>query len=221
MKSSLIPRRLVLAGGFGAVAAAGAFGGQWLGRVRSAAEADPVVGRDGLFRDPDAPVLGNPKGTLPLAEFFDYRCPFCRRMHPLLQRLLAEDHDIRFIAKEWPIFGGPSVTAARVALAANWQGRFAPVHDALFKSAGALDDAKIRAAVEKAGADTARLDRDLSTRSADLDTMLARVSGQARALGLQGTPGFVIGSYLVPGALSYDDLLKVVSDARAKLKSAR
>ncbi|MEO8715202.1 MAG: DsbA family protein [Acetobacteraceae bacterium] len=134
-------------------------------------------------------------------------------------RLLAEAHDVRFISKEWPIFGGVSVAAARFAMAANWQGKFAAVHNAFLETLGGLDDVEFRAVAAKAGLDMARLHRDLSTRSADLDAMLALVSAQAHALGLQGTPGFVIGSYLVPGALSYDDLLQVVSDARAKLKS--
>ncbi|MDT7953298.1 MAG: DsbA family protein [Acetobacteraceae bacterium] len=221
MKWNPIPRRLALTGGFSAVAAAGAFGGRWLGQSRMGARAATYLNREALFQDPEDPVIGNPLGALPLAEFFDYRCPYCHKMHPLLQRLLQEDHDIRFVAKEWPIFGGPSVTAARTALAANWQGKFAPVHDAFFEATGGLDDTKVRGAAEKAGMDMARLDHDLSTRSAKLDAMLGRVSVQARALALQGTPGFVIGSYLVPGALSYDDLLKVVSDARAKLKSAQ
>jgi protein-disulfide isomerase len=220
MKLRPIPRRLALAGGFGTVAAAGAFGGRWLGQSRTAAAAGMSLDRDTLFHDPEDPVIGNPMSALPIAEFFDYRCPFCHKMHPLLQRLLAEDHGVRFIAKEWPIFGGPSVTAARFAVAASWQGKFAAVHDAFFETVAELDDAKIRSAAEKAGVEMDRLRRDLSTRSVDLDAMLALVSAQAHALGLQGTPGFVIGSYLVPGALSYDDLLQVVSDARAKLKSA-
>ena len=204
----------------GAVAA-GVFAGQWLGRTPGTARAATAIAGAPLFNDPDAPVLGNPHGILPMAEFFDYRCPFCRRMHPLVRRLLAEEPDIRFIAKEWPVFGGPSITAARVALAANWQGRFAAVNDALFASAGALDDAAIRAAAVAAGVDMARLDSDLATRSAALQTMLGNVAEQAASLGLQGTPGFVIGSYLVPGALPFADLRRVVAEARAKLQPAR
>ena len=172
-----------------------------------------------MFADPDAPVLGNPHGTLPIAEFFDYRCPFCRRMDPLIGRLLRENPDFRYVAKEWPVFGGPSTTAARVALAANWQGRFAAVNNALFATSG-LDEARTRAAAQGAGVDMVRLDRDLLTRSADLERMLGRVSEQAASLALQGTPGFVIGTYLVPGALSYDDLRNLVAKARAKLQSA-
>lgn len=204
-----------------AVAAGGIVAGQWLGRSTSPAQAATAIADAPLFNDPDTPVLGNPLGTLPVAEFFDYRCPYCRRMHPLIARLLADEHDVRYVAKEWPVFGGPSITAARVALAANWQGKFAAVNDALFTSIGALDDANIRATTAAAGVDMARLDRDLSARGTALDRMLGRVAEQAASLGLQGTPGFVIGRYLVPGALSYDDLRKVVAQARANLQAAR
>jgi protein-disulfide isomerase len=217
MRLRPISRRLALGGGIGAVVVTGSAVGQLLAQPRAAAAADIPVDADALFHDPEDPVIGNSAGTLPLVEFFDYRCPFCRRMHPLLQRLLTEDHGIRFIAKEWPIFGGPSVTAARIALAANWQGKFKPVHDALFE-AGPLDDQRIRGVAEKAGVDMVRLQRNLSARSDELDRALADVAGQARSLGLQGTPGFVIGSYFVPSALSYGELVKVVADARAEQK---
>ena len=222
MTHRLISRRLALSAGLGGVAAAGGLGAGGLGRAAFAAGATaPGPGAaDLLFHDPEFPVLGNKLGTLSIAEFFDYRCPYCHQMEPRLRRLLAADQGIRLVAKEWPVFGGPSVTAARVALAANWQGRFAAVHEALFQAPAPLDEAKIRAAAQGAGVDMARLDRDLSHRSADLDRILARVAAEAAALKLEGTPGFVVGMYLVPGALSYEDLLKVVADARAKMKAA-
>ncbi len=216
MTSTPLPRRRALVAGAATLAAAGILGGPWPRPAHAAAATpdDPA-----LFHDPGSPVLGNPRGSLPMAEFFDYRCPYCRMMYPRLRRLLAEDHDIRLIAKEWPIFGGPSVTAARVALAANLQGRYQPVHDALFSTTEALDEATIRALAQTAGVDMARLDHDLAARRADIDHILAQVSAQAHALGLGGTPGFVIGPYLVPGALSDADLRKVVSAARAKLRA--
>jgi len=222
MISKRLSRRLVVSAGLGAAAAAAvAFGVRWPDRAEATTKAKTQRGGRTLFHDPDAPVLGNPSGTLTMVEFFDYRCPYCRKMHPLLQRLLAEDHGIRFLAKEWPVFGGVSVTAAKVALAANWQGKFEPVNDALFNAPGRLDDAKVRAAAKQAGADMKRLDHDLSTRDADLEHILDENSLQAHVLGLQGTPGFVIGHYLVPGAISYDDLVKVVAQARSKQHAAK
>jgi protein-disulfide isomerase len=67
-----------------------------------------------------------------VVEFFDYRCPCCRIMEPRLHELLTEDPSVRLVLKDWPIFGGMSVYAAQVAIAAGWQGKYAPVHDALF-----------------------------------------------------------------------------------------
>ena len=139
-------------------------------------------------------------------------------MHPLIARLLKENPDIRYLAKEWPVFGGRSIIAARVALAANWQGQFAAANDTLFAAVAPLDEQRIDAAARAAGVDMARMQHDLWSRDAELQNMLGRVAVKAASLGLQGTPGFVIGTYLVPGALSYDDLRKVVADVRAKLQ---
>lgn len=221
MGQRFMRRRAALLGGLGAVAAMGVAGSQWLAHAQGSPRAGTQVNPNTIFRDPGDPVLGNPNGSLTIAEFFDYRCPFCVRMHPLLNRLLQEDRDIRLVIKEWPVFGGASVTAAKVALAANWQGRFVPVHEALFEHGRALDEAKVRAAAEKAGMDMARLDSDLSGRATDLQASLGRVSMQANALGLQGTPAYVVGPYLVPGAMTYDTLLQVVADARTKERQQR
>jgi protein-disulfide isomerase len=211
-----ISRRATLGAAVAGIGATGALAGHWLALTPRALAAPAEITDAFLFADPESPVLGNPNGSLPIAEFFDYRCPFCRRMHPLIQRLLAEEHDIRFVAKEWPLLGGASIPAAKLALAAKWQGKFAAVNDALFNVAG-LDVQKMRAAATSAGLDLERLDRDLSARDADLEGMLGDVALQAASLGLQGTPGFVIGRYLVPGAVSERDLRELVAKARAGL----
>ena len=147
-----VSRRLTIAAALASVGVAGSVAGRWLGRTQGGARAAGITKPDtDLFSDPNAPVLGNPAGQVPIAEFFDYRCPYCRRMHPAISRLLEADHDIRFVAKNWPILGPVSVTAARVALAANWQGRFAAVDGALFTMPGKLDAAKVRDAAASAG----------------------------------------------------------------------
>ena len=209
-----ISRRAALGAAVAGIGDTGAFAGHWLAQTQRALAAPAEVEDAFLFTDPDSPVLGNPNGTLPIAEFFDYRCPFCRRMHPLISRLIAEEHDVRFVAKEWPLLGGVSIPAAKVALAAKWQGKFAAVNDALF-STPRLDEQNVRAAATAAGVDLAQLHRDLSARDADLQGMLGDVALQAASLGLQGTPGFVIGGYLVPGALDERDLRALVAKARA------
>ncbi len=171
--------------------------------------------------DPGSPVLGNPRGTTTVVEFFDYRCPYCRLMQPKLQGLLADDRQIRLVLKEWPVFGGPSVEAARVALASAWQGKYGAVHEALFATPLPLDHTAIRQAVRQAGVDMDRLDRDMAERGGELDAMLARNRAAAHALGLQGTPGFVIGAAVVPGALPLDDLMGEIAAARAKAGAVR
>lgn len=160
--------------------------------------------------DPNAPVAGNPLGSVTVSEFFDYRCPYCRMMQPTLATLVAKDKRVRLVAKEWPIFGGSSVIAARVALAAQWQGKYAAVHDALFKLPRTMDEASIRKAAVSAGVDMTRLDRDLTSRGNEIDAELATVDREARSLGFQGTPGFVIGTSIAPGAIpatALDDMV--------------
>lgn len=180
----------------------------------SAARID-AAGQHGLD-GPGSPVLGNPRGNTTVVEFFDYRCPYCRLMQPKLQELLAGDPQIRLVMKEWPVFGGPSIEAARVALASAWQGKYAAVHEALFAAPMPLDTASIRQAARQAGVDMDRLDRDMAARGGELDRMLADNQAAAHALRLQGTPTFVIGATVVPGALSLDDLKGVIASARAK-----
>jgi protein-disulfide isomerase len=185
------------------------------GTVGAAAAANnaSALAKD-LFHDPDSPVAGNLDGTVAAVEFFDYRCPYCRIMEPRLQELLAQDKSVRLVLKDWPIFGGVSVYAAQVAIAAGWQGKYLPVHTALFGLPRTMDRDAVRDAARKVGVDLARLDRDLSGRSAEIERILGRTDVEARMLQLQGTPGFVIGRSLVPGALSLEDLEHLVAKAK-------
>jgi protein-disulfide isomerase len=178
----------------------------------SAATVPQAVARS-IGSDPDAPVTGNPLGSVTVSEFFDYRCPYCRMMQPTLAALLAKDKRVRLVAKEWPIFGGPSVTAARIALAARWQGKYAAVHEALFQLPRTMDEESIRAAAASAGVDMGRLDRDLASRGKEIDAELATVDREARAVGFQGTPGFVIGTLIAPGAIPAAGLDDMVNRA--------
>lgn len=176
----------------------------------SAATLPPAIAKS-IGSDPNASVTGNPLGSVTVSEFFDYRCPYCRMMQPTLDALVTKDRRVRLVAKEWPIFGGPSVTAARVALAAGWQGKYAAVHKILFTLPRAMDEASIRTAAASVGVDMVRLDRDLASRSREIDAELATVDREARSLGFQGTPGFVIGISIAPGAISAAALDDMVS----------
>jgi len=179
-----------------------------------------VLGEKAVLYDPDVPVLGNPKGDISIVEYFDYQCPYCRKLHPDLMRLVAEDGKIRLVLKDWPILTQQSQVAARLALAARYQSRYAETHAALMEISGRLDQDKIRAAAVKAGLDLDKVDADAKTRGAEIDAVLARNGAQADALGLTGTPGLLVGPFKVPG-LGYDDLKKVVAEARARARGAR
>ena len=179
----------------------------------ASAAALPTPIAQAIGTDAAAPTEGNPLGAVTVAEFFDYRCPYCRIMEPRIAALIARDHRVRLVLKEWPIFGGPSVTAARIALAASWQGKFAAVHQAFFNLPRTMDEAAIRAAAAVAGVDMARLDSDMASRGGEIDAELARADKEAHAIGLQGTPGLVIGTLIAPGALPPEELDKLVSRA--------
>ncbi len=166
-----------------------------------------------IQNDPNAPVVGNEAGAVTVVEFFDYRCPYCRILQPALETLVAKDRRVRLVLKEWPIFGGASVAAARVALAAQWQGKYPAVHKALFGLPRTMDAAAIRQAALEAGADMAQLDRDLAAHRGEIDVELIRVAGEAHALGFQGTPGLVVGTMAVPGTLTATELGRLVDQA--------
>lgn len=170
----------------------------------------------GLQDGRDTPQAGNPMGAVTIVEFFDYRCPYCRIMQPRLEALAAKDKRVRILFKDWPIFGGVSVSAARVALAAQFQGKYLAVQKALFALPRTMDEAALRDAVAGAGVDMAQLDRDLAVRSAVIDAELARTDGEARAIGFQGTPGLVLGAMAMPGALTDVELQKLVNQAAAQ-----
>ena len=188
--------------------------------MAQAAKEEPNLNERAVPHDPDVPVLGNPKGDVTIVEFFDYQCPYCRKLHPDLMRLMAEDGKIRLVLKDWPILTQHSQVAARLALAARYQGRYAETHAALMETSGRLDQEKIRAAAVNAGLDLEKVDADVKTRGAEIEAVLARNAVQADALHLTGTPGLLIGPFKVPG-LGYDDLKKVVAEARARSVSAR
>jgi protein-disulfide isomerase len=165
-----------------------------------------------LVDDPDTPILGNPNGDVTLVEFFDYRCPYCRQMDPLLQNLVRDDPALRIVQKQYPILGPQSVFAARVALAANKQGKYRQFHDALMAKKPNLDEAGVFSAAETIGLDLARLKIDMA--SSEVDAEILKNARIAKELRLTGTPAFIVGSELIPGGTDLETLKAVVEDAR-------
>lgn len=167
---------------------------------------------DALFRDPGDPALGPDRAAVTLVEFTDYRCPYCRRMHPVVAELLRREPGLRVVVKEIPILGPASVLAARAALAAHAQGRFPAFHDALMRLRGEPDEAALLQLAAETGLDPVRLQRDMTseavTRRLNANLQLAQM------LGIQGTPAYVVGETLLPGAVPLERLREAVAAAR-------
>lgn len=177
---------------------------------------EPEQGPDVLVHGASAVVLGNPRGDVTVVEFFDYQCPVCRRVHPAVKQLAADDTSVRIVHKHWPVFGAASIYASKLALAARWQERYEEVHDAFMAIRGRLDEEKLRQAAMAAGLDLARAERDLKERGDEINAAFREAQLHAAMLQLQGTPGFVIGRYLVPGGLDLSGMKKIVADVRAE-----
>jgi protein-disulfide isomerase len=168
--------------------------------------------RNDILGDPGSPVGWNLDGDVTIVEFFDYRCPYCRAVAPRLAELKKEDRGIRYVYKEWPILGPVSKVAARAALAAWKQGRYEEFHEALMTYPGQLTEKGVFKTAERLGLDVGRLREDME--SPEVAQSLARTKELASALGITGTPAFVIGDALVPGAVSLDQLKSYVRRAR-------
>jgi len=182
---------------------------------------DDILSRDSVLRDPDVPSLGNPNGNLTVVEFFDYQCPYCRKLAPELAQVVKEDGQIRIVLKDWPIFGDASVLAAKLALAAKYQDKYAQAHDALIAADSKLDATRIDDLMAKAGVDVDRAKADLETNQESIEAVLARNSAQAQAFGFEGTPGFIVGTFRVPGVVEMKVFKMIVADARAAAKKKK
>lgn len=183
-------------------------------KTEESAPAASSLTKETVTEDLVAPAVAPKNYDVTMVMFFDYQCPVCRKVHPDLQRLLADDKRVRLIYRDWPIFGAPSVEASRAAIASKYQGKHYAFDDALMRMQGRLSSATIRAAADKAGVDWARLQADLKKHDGEINALIARNSTMAPAIGLQGTPGFIIGSYLVPGGMDLAGLKNAVAMAR-------
>jgi protein-disulfide isomerase len=170
-----------------------------------------------LFHDANSWVGGNPDGDVTLVEFSDYRCGYCKKAHPELQELLQRDPNIRLVVKEFPILGPDSVTAARMATAALDldRSKYGALNDALMSFEGQLNEATAYQIASHAGYDIAALKKRAA--SAEIEARIADTYALARAMGLQGTPSFVLGNQIIRGYLPIDRMLAAVAEARAAM----
>lgn len=168
-----------------------------------------------LERDPTAPVLGNPDGDVTLTEFFDYNCPFCRKMVDPIHRLIRSDPGLRVVFHEWPVFGADSEDAARASLASLQQGRYWQMHRAIFSVRGKANADTARRAAEQVGLDMARLQRDMQ--ADQVERHITNSFLLADHMGLMGTPSFIAGDEGAFGEYSLDELRGLVQRARETL----
>ncbi len=193
-------------GGFSATASA-----QGLRRVT-------IAGERAILAKPIIETADAHHADVAVVEYFDYNCPYCRQLAPTLKQLLAADSKVRLVYKEWPIFGGVSVYAARCALAAQWQGKYFEAHDALLAGPRLSGNEDVERALRNAGIDLDTLKKDLTAHSQQITDMLARNDAEAHALELDGTPGILVGRTLMPGGAELSLFQKLVAEARSETR---
>ena len=184
-------------------------------RDRAEAQRSGIVAqRAALFETPGDPIRGNPRGDVTIVEFFDVRCPYCKRLHGEMAEVLRRDRNLRIIMKDLPILGPQSVVGARALLAAQRQGKYPEFYDALMRLRGEPTDEAIRAEAQRIGLDANRLFRDMQDAAIQqrLDTNIAL----ARTLQIEGTPALVIGDTLIPGALPASQIERLVQAERER-----
>jgi protein-disulfide isomerase len=161
-----------------------------------------------IFNSPHQVVLGNPQGSVTMVEFFDYNCAFCKRALPDMMSLLKTDPDLRFVLKEFPVLGPGSVEAAHVAVAARMQDptgkKYIEFHQKLLGGRGAADKERALAVAKEVGFDMARLEKDMD--SDEVKQTIDEDMKLADALGVNGTPSYVVGDEVVVGAVGIDAL---------------
>ena len=170
--------------------------------------------QNAIFNDPDQVVLGNPDGDVTLVEFFDYNCGYCRAALPDMAALLAEDPNLRIVLKEFPILSNESIDAARVAvLVGKADVDYWTFHETLFTSRSQVDKQVALAAASDLGLSPVALELDMGT---DAVAKVIQTSYEiARALNITGTPTYIIGNEIIPGAIGIDELRSRIANMRA------
>jgi len=168
--------------------------------------------KDEIFNDPNTPIIGNPKGSVTIVEFFDFRCPYCKGMARELADLVRADGNIRLVYKDFPILGPTSGYAAKAALAAQRQGKYAELHLALMGYKGQLDDDMVINLARQVGLDIDLLRKDMER--PEILTQIRKNEDLAMGLKITGTPGFIIGNSVVDGAMPIEKMKELVAQQR-------
>lgn len=171
--------------------------------------------REALVNSPHSVVAGNPTGDVTLVEFFDYNCGYCRKALGDIQALIKSDPKLRVVLKDFPVLGAESLEASKLSLAAKQQlkgDKLFEFHVKLLESKGRVNGEKAMAVAKEMGLDTARLAKD--AQGAEVKAALAENVGLGDKLGLSGTPAFIIGDEIIPGAVGLDPIRKTIADVR-------
>jgi len=167
--------------------------------------------QDELLHDPTSPVSGNLKGEITVVEFYDYRCGYCKRAASAVTELQKVDPRVRVIYKDFPILGEPSELAAKAALASQAQGKHQAFHEALLASPADMTKDEILKIAVSVGLNTKRLEADMA--NPKWQAVIHKNRALAQELGISGTPGFIVGNELVPGALDLNGLKELIARA--------
>jgi protein-disulfide isomerase len=173
-----------------------------------------VTNADQIFRDGADFIVGNPNGKVTMVEFFDYNCGWCKKGFPEVLSLIEEDKDLKFVMKEFPIFGGDSDYAAQAAIAANKQGKYWELHVAMMSHEGKITKGVVDELAAAQGLDLAQLKKEKER--PETAAMLERNRNLAQSLAINGTPAFIIDDKLVPGYLPKAELASAINEVRAK-----
>jgi protein-disulfide isomerase len=168
--------------------------------------------RDRLEHDAQDPIGGNAQGDVTLVEFFDYKCPYCKQVSDQMFQAVQGDGKVRLVLKDLPILGRESMIASRAALASIAQGKYLAFHHALIAERGPLDETNVLRIASAVGLDAGRLKADMA--KPDIDARIKRNLELAHALDIRGTPAFVVGDELIPGAVDAAALKTAIQKAR-------
>lgn len=167
---------------------------------------------DDLFRDQRSPFIGSEKADVVIVEFFDYNCGYCKKAFPELKSVVDGDKKLKVIFKDLPILGPTSETAAKWALAAHMQGKYFEFHQAMMKHQGPITDDVLEKAAKEAGADVAKIKTDMN--STDVTVQIEKNKALANQMGISGTPAFVIGQEVIPGAVPKETIEQKIAEVR-------
>ena len=181
-------------------------------REKTATRGAVLAAKDVLVTDND-PIAGNPHGSVTIVEFFDVRCPYCRKLEPEMAEFLAADHDVRLVYKDLPILGPASVLGTKALLAARKQDAYIKLRDVLMRMPPDITRAAIEVEARKLGLDTVRLLHDMDDPS--IQKQIDANLRLAQRLNIQGTPAMVVGNDLLAGAVDTAELKAAVTQARS------